>query len=80
LTTLANTVLALHLLGRDAEAIALGTSSAVATLPEADGWMWLLEDDHELKLSDSLDVRDYLNELIRHIQAGCSTVPSVTDS
>jgi hypothetical protein len=75
LITLANTVLALHLIGRDAEAVALGSSGTVATLPEASGWMWIVDDDHQLKLSDRRDVRIYLDELIRHIQAGCSTAP-----
>ena len=72
LVTLANTVLALHLLGRDSEALALGSSDTAANLPETRGWMWLVSDDHELKLSDLLDVRVYLQELMRHIESGCT--------
>jgi len=72
LVTVANAVLALHLLGRNAEALALGSSDATAVLPDCRGWMWLVGDDHKLKLSDKLDVRVYLQGLMRHIGADCA--------
>jgi tetratricopeptide (TPR) repeat protein len=75
LITLANTVLALHLLGRDVEALALGTPDAAAALPGSKGWMWLVSNDHELELSDLIDVRIYLEKLLYHIRYGsCSSL------
>jgi tetratricopeptide (TPR) repeat protein len=69
LTTLANQVLALHLLGRHADALALGSSDLATNLPSLRGWMWLLGDSHELRLSDLIDIRAYLEELLMHIES-----------
>jgi hypothetical protein len=74
-TTLANTILALHLLGRDAEALALGSSdTAASTLVKGRTWMWLIDEDHKLTLSSLMDGRLYLKELMKHIQVYHSTV------
>jgi tetratricopeptide (TPR) repeat protein len=76
LITLANTVLALHLLGRNTEALTIGSSDRAATAAaRAHAWMWLIGDNHELVLS-SQDVRTYLQELMRHIESCCSTACS----
>jgi hypothetical protein len=68
ITTLANRVLALHLMGRDKDALALARSETAENLPSEHGVMWLIDKDHEFKLSDSLDVRKYLEFLAGHIE------------
>ena len=68
LTTLANRVLALHLLGRDDNALALGTSQEARDRVSPRGLMWLVDEDHVLRLSDWIDVRRYLQSLLTHIE------------
>jgi NB-ARC domain/Tetratricopeptide repeat len=75
LITLANTVLTLHLLGRNEDALALGSSGIASDFSEADRWMWLLGDDHKLQLGKITDVYVYLEELKRHIDV-CSGTPA----
>ena len=67
LTMLANEVLALHLLGRNAEAVALGTSESALTLPSSNELMWMSDGNHVLRISDLIDVREYLQSLLDHI-------------
>jgi hypothetical protein len=71
LTNLANRVLALHLLGRNDEAYALGISEESRNLPSHSGLMWLISQDDELELSDWIDVRAYLKTLMTHIDTCC---------
>jgi len=71
LTTLANRVLALHLLGRDEAALALGKSEEAQNLPSLSGLMWLVDADHALRLSDWVDTRRYLLTLLDHIDKDC---------
>ena len=77
LITLANSVLAFHLLGRDAEALLLGSPDAALALPEARARMWLVSHDHRLELSGLVDVHDYLEELMRHIETVVVLLPQI---
>jgi len=69
LTTLANRVLALHLLGRNDEALAIGASENARNLPSNNSLMWISYDDDVLQLSDWIDVREYLVTLLAHIES-----------
>jgi hypothetical protein len=71
LITLANRVLALHLLGRNDDAYALGISEEARTLPSTPALMWLVDADDRLELSDWMEAREYLTTLIVHIDRGC---------
>jgi tetratricopeptide (TPR) repeat protein len=68
LVTTANEMLAFHLLGRDAEALALGYSDKIITLPAESALMWDIDDSHVLHLRDSGDVAEYLRILLTHIE------------
>jgi hypothetical protein len=68
LTTLANRVLALHLLDRDDEALALAESESARNIPSLSSLMWLVDEDHVLRLSDWLDTRQYLRDLADHVK------------
>jgi len=68
LLTIANEVLALHLLERDDEALALGNSDKVKTLQSGSGLMWDIDTSHMLRLRHWNDVREYLRELLAHIE------------
>ncbi len=73
LVTLANMVLALHLLGRNEEASNIGYSENTANLPAEGGIMWNIDDDHVLQLADWDDVHEYLRSLLTHISKEFST-------
>jgi tetratricopeptide (TPR) repeat protein len=67
LANLADRVLALHLLGRNEESIALATSEEARKTPSTDGLMWIVQEDHTLLLSSWVDIRQYLRSLLVHI-------------
>jgi tetratricopeptide (TPR) repeat protein len=65
----ANEVLALHLLGRDQEALALGDSDRIQDFPTQSALMWNIDENHVLQLHDWNDIREYLHMLILHIKS-----------
>jgi len=67
LANLADRVLALHLLGRNEEAVALATSPEVLEAIPSAGLMWIIQPDRTLLLSGWIDIRQYLRSLLIHI-------------
>ncbi|GAB3053343.1 hypothetical protein GCM10027053_12190 [Intrasporangium mesophilum] len=61
-------MLALHLLGRDEEAITLGELAADAQGP-ASAWQWS-HGDGDLTLTELVNPADHLAELLAHIRSG----------
>lgn len=70
---LANRVLALHLLGRSTESTALATSDESQNIRynESTGSMWILDKNHTLHLSSTINVSRYLAALRNHIEKEC---------
>lgn len=69
LANLADRVLALHLIGRTEEAVALGvTEEAQSKIPSGSGLMWILHDDRSLQLSAWIDIREYIRSLLVKIR------------
>jgi hypothetical protein len=67
--TLANRVLALHLTGRNADALNLAKSDRVSDLPSGAATMWSVEDHRELSLIHVDNVRTYLASVVTHIES-----------
>jgi len=69
----ANQTLALHLLGRDDEAVEVGTAALRAenAVEIGSSWVWMhpTDDDADLQLGDVPRVADYLTPLLEHIQS-----------
>ena len=69
----ANQTLALHLLGRDDEAVEVGTAALLAenAVDVGSSWVWMhpTNDDADLQLGDVPRVADYLTPLLGHIQS-----------
>lgn len=82
LLTAANIALALHLIGEDDEALIVGRTALTWDDPAGAGSAWLWEHpvaeeyDAELVLGDFPNVRDYLTDLLDHIEdATCRQLP-----
>jgi hypothetical protein len=74
--SVANTVLAFHLLGRNTEALELGSSRETRACQAGSAWMWSLGPGDALELNSYADVRAYLEELMLHIRESRSDVAS----
>lgn len=69
LVSSANRVLALHLLGRDKDALELGRDALSRDPdPENDAYLWIHNDESPAMLLGSGNVRRYLQDLLLHIQ------------
>jgi tetratricopeptide (TPR) repeat protein len=68
ITAIANQVMALHLLRRDNEALALGNSRKVRKLPSSEASMWNIKVDHSLELGGLVELHSYLQSLLEHIK------------
>lgn len=76
LVCMANLVLVLHLTGRNDDAYSLAVSEATRAVPSERGWMWLVAEDDRLELSnDSIDLQEYVKDLIAHIDKDCTQRP-----
>ncbi|MBO0804506.1 MAG: tetratricopeptide repeat protein [Nocardiopsaceae bacterium] len=65
---LPNRVLALHLLGRDAESAALATSEEARNISTVHALAWIIREDHTLLLSSWIPINEYFEALRIHIQ------------
>lgn len=68
LLTIVNLALALHLTGRNDDSYAIATSGAARELPSQRAWLWSLEADDRIQLTtETIDIRDYMASLVRHL-------------
>ena len=73
LVTVANVVLALHLVGDDEDAYAMAIAESTRSLPSDLALLWQIDGDDKLALSaDWIDARGYLTGLVEHIDNGCA--------
>lgn len=84
LLTAANIALALHLTGKDGEALKTGRTALGWETAAGDGSAWLWEHpvdteyDAELVLGDFPSAREYLTDLLDHIESGaCDQLPDL---